>query len=151
MEMQDWVALSAIIAAASFAFSVLTRRKAERDAELRGWQRVVIYSLIEERAPIVFDDLKSRYLKRAQELLSRNVPKRVIQDDSLKRVLLDLQSDGLIVRRENLSYQVQVKLPVEPWALEEYKRIQRANLIKPKLLALTEDRRPASIWLRQKS
>jgi hypothetical protein len=151
MEMQDWVALSAIIAAASFAFSVLTRRKAERDAELRGWQRVVIYSLIEERAPIVFDDLKSSYLKRAQELLSRNVPKRVIQDDSLKRVLLDLQSDGLIVRRENLSYQVQVRLPVEPWALEEYRRIQRASLIKPKLLALTEDRRPASIWLRQKS
>ena len=153
MELQDWVALSAIVAAASFVFAVLSRRKAERDAELRGWQRVVIYSLIEEAAPILFEDLKVRYLKRAQELLSRSAPKKVIQDDSLKRVLLDLQKDGVIVRRENLSYQVQVKLPVEPWALEEFKRMQRASLLKPKLLAMAEGRGagPTSIWVRRKT
>ena len=153
MEMQDWVALSAIVAAASFVFAVLSRRKAERDAELRGWQRVVIYSLIEEAAPILFEDLKVRYLKRAQELLSRSAPKKVIQADSLKRVLLDLQKDGVIVRRENLSYQVQVKLPVEPWALEEFKRMQRARILKPKLLAMAEGRGagPTSIWVRRKT
>jgi hypothetical protein len=150
MELEHWVALSAIIAAASFAFAVLTRRKAERDAEIRGWQRVVIYSLIEEAAPILFAELKSRYLKRANELLSRHMPRRVIKDDSLKRILLDLQKDGVIVRREDLTYQVQMKLPIEPWALEELKRLERAKLIKPKLLAVTEGR-SASIWLRRNS
>jgi hypothetical protein len=153
MELQDWVALSAVVAAASFVYAVLTRRKAERDAELRGWQRVVVYSLIEEAAPILFADLKARYLKRARELLSRHVPQKVIEDDSLKRILLDLQKDGVIVRRENLTYQVQVKLPVEFWALEEFKRMQRASLLKPKLLAMTEARggAPMSIWFKRKS
>jgi hypothetical protein len=152
MEMQHWVALSAIVAAASFAYAVLTRRKAERDAELRAWQRVVIYSLIEEAAPILFEELKSRYLQRAKDLLSRRVPQKVIRDDSLKRILLDLQKDGVIVRDEKLSYQVRVKLPIEASALEEFKRIERAKLIKPRLLAVTDDgsAAPRSVWLRQK-
>ena len=151
METQDWVALSAIVAAASFVFAVLTRRKAERDAELRGWQRVVIYSLLEEQAPLLFEELREKYLKRARELLSRNAPKKVIQDDSLKRVLLDLQKDGVIVRTQNLSYQVQVKLPVDAWALEEFKRMQRARLLKPKLRSMIEGRdgERSSIWVRR--
>ena len=101
----------------------MTRRKTEREAELRDWQRVVIYTLIEEAAPIAFKDLKSRYLRRAQELLSRKVPRKVIQDDSLKRILLDLQKDGVVMRRTDLTYQVQVKFPMDASTVEELKRI----------------------------
>jgi hypothetical protein len=121
--MEAWVALSAVVAALSFVYSVVTRRKVERDTELRNWQRVVIYTLIEEGEPIAFDELKSTYLKRAQELLSHNVPRRVIQDDSLKRILLDLQKDGVVMRRTDLRYQIQVKFPMEPSTVEELKRI----------------------------
>jgi hypothetical protein len=72
MNLQGWaLALSAVVAALSFVYSVLTRHKTEREAELRDWQRVVIYTLIEEAAPIAFIGLKSMYLRRAQELLSR--------------------------------------------------------------------------------
>jgi hypothetical protein len=113
---------------------------------------VVIYSLIEDTAPTLFENLKSMYLQRSRELLSRRVPHQVIRDDSLKRILLDLQKDGVIVRDENLKYQVRVKLPIEASALEEFKRIERAKLLKPRLLAATDEHGPArpSIWLRQK-
>ena len=47
-------------------------------------------------------------------MLSRHVPNMVIQDDSLKRILLDLQSEGVVVRGADLAYQLQVKLPPDP-------------------------------------
>src|SRR5262245_28782777 len=139
MNAQAWIAaISAFIAASAFVFSVLTRRKTERDAELRNWQRVVIYSLIEQASPLSFDDLKSRYLQRAQQLLSDPIPKKEIQDDALRRILLDLQKDGLILRKDDLRYQVQLKIPVEASALEELQRMRREKTLKAKLLALIE-------------
>jgi hypothetical protein len=104
MEAQAWIgAASAVIAASAFVFSVLTRRKADGEAELRNWQRVVIYSLIEQASPILFDDLKSRYLQKAQQMLFHRVPKKEIQDASLRRILLDLQKDGVIIRKDDFS------------------------------------------------
>jgi hypothetical protein len=47
----------------------------------------------------------------------------VIQDDSLKRILLDLQKDGVVMRRTDLTYQVQVKFPMDASTVEELKRI----------------------------
>jgi hypothetical protein len=139
MGAQAWAAAaSAMIAAFAFVFSVLTGFKTQRDAELRSWQRVVIYSLIEQAAPISFEDLKSKYLQKAQQLLSGKVPKKEIQDDALKRILLDLQKDGVIIRRDDCSYQVQVKVPMEAWAYEELKRLLRERTLKPKLLAIVE-------------
>jgi hypothetical protein len=99
---------------------------------------VVIYSLIEQASPLSFDDLKSRYLQRAQQLLSDPIPKKEIQDDSLRRILLDLQKDGLILRRDDLRYQVQLKIPMEASAFEELERMRRERTLKPKLLALIE-------------
>jgi hypothetical protein len=123
VDTQAWVALSAVVAALSFVYSIWIRRKTDRQAELLNWQRVVIYSLIEEAEPISFDDLKSRYLRKAKELLSHKVPAKVIQDDSLKRILLDLQKDGVVMRRTDLSYQIQVKLPMDASTVEDLKRI----------------------------
>ena len=108
------VTASAVVATTSFVYSVVVRRRGERANELRDWQRVVIYTLIEEAASITFDDLKSRYLQKAKAMLSRHVPNRVIQDDSLKRILLDLQSEGVVIRGADLAYQLQVKLPPDP-------------------------------------
>jgi DNA-binding HxlR family transcriptional regulator len=108
------VTASAVVATTSFVYSVVTRRRVERATELRHWQRVVIYTLVEECSPVTFDELKARYLRRAKDMLSRRVPNKVIQDDSLKRILLDLQSEGLVVRRADLAYQLQVKLPPDP-------------------------------------
>jgi hypothetical protein len=105
------VSASAVVATASFVYSVITRRRTQRASELRDWQRVVIYSLIEEASPVRFEELKMRYLQKAKAMLSRRVPNKVIQDDSLKRILLDLQSEGLVVRRADLAYQLQVRLP----------------------------------------
>ena len=108
------VASSAVVAAASFVYSVVTRRRSERGTELRNWQRVVIYTLIEESSPITFEELKARYLTKAKAMLSRHVPNTVIKEDSLRRILLDLQADGLVIRTADLAYQLQTKLPPDP-------------------------------------
>jgi hypothetical protein len=139
MGLQLWIsAVSVIVAASAFVFSIWTKRKADRDVELRNWQRVVIYSLIEETASISFEDLKSKYLQRAQQLLSHKVPKKEIQDDALRRILLDLQKDGVVIRLEDLNYKVQVKVPMEAWALEELKRQQIQRKLKPRVLTIVE-------------
>ena|SRR2546421_6005089 len=110
------VTASAVVATTSFVYSIIVRRRSERENELRNWQRVVIYTLLEEASSITFEELKACYLQKANALLSRHVPNKVIQDDSLKRILLDLQSDGLVIRRTDLAYQVQVKMPPDPRA-----------------------------------
>lgn len=123
MDTQAWVALSAVVGALSFVYTVWSKRKTDGESELLDWQRVVIYSLIEDSAPIDFDDLKSRYKRKAKEMLSGRLPAKVIRDDSLKRILLDLQKDGVVMRRTDLSYQIQVKLPMEASTVEDLKRI----------------------------
>jgi hypothetical protein len=42
---------------------------------------------------------------------------------------------------------VPVKLCVEAWALEEFKRMQRASLLKPRLMAIAEGRGSACLDL----
>jgi hypothetical protein len=139
MRLELWIAaVSALVAASAFVFSVLTKRKADRNRELRNWQRVVIYSLIEDASHISFADLKSTYLQKAQQLLTLRVPRDEIQDDALRRILLDLQKDGVVIRQKDLTYQVQVKVPVEAWALDEFKQMSRQRILKPKILALVE-------------
>ena len=91
-------AASAVIAATAFVFSLWVRWKGERDAELRNWQRVVIYFLIEEskaaRKRASFEDLKSEYL-RSTAVAAMKLPRKEIQDDAFGgRVLLDLQRMG---------------------------------------------------------
>jgi hypothetical protein len=108
------VTSSAVIAATSFVYSVVVRRRAAREIEIRNWQRVVIYTLIEESSPISFQELKARYLEKAKSMLSRQVPNTVIKEDSLRRILLDLQADGLVIRGSDLAYQLQIKLPPDP-------------------------------------
>jgi hypothetical protein len=69
--MQVWVAVfAAVVAAAAFIFSVWTRRASERQAQLQRWQRVVIYSLIDELKTASFKQLKDAYLQKAQQLLT---------------------------------------------------------------------------------
>jgi hypothetical protein len=71
-------------------------------------------------------------------LLAIKLPRKEIQDDALRRVLLDLQKDGLIIRLDDFAYQVQVKVPMEAWALEQFKRMQLEQTLKPKVLAIVE-------------
>jgi hypothetical protein len=67
MSVQTWMpAISAASAALAFVYSVWVRLKTERDSRLRDWQRVVIYTLIQDMPGTSFDDLKAKYLQRAQ-------------------------------------------------------------------------------------
>jgi hypothetical protein len=143
MGVQVWTAVaSAVVAVFTFIFSVRMRYRAERESTLRDWQRVVIYSLIEESVALSFDDLKSRYLQKAGQLLTHNVPKKDIQDDALKRILLDLQKDNLVIRHQDRTYQIQYKVAIEAWAMATMRRIEKQQdsdeRLKPKILSIVE-------------
>src|ERR1700742_3891450 len=139
MSIATWIpAISAASAASAFVYSVWVRLKTERDARLRDWQRVVIYTLIQDMSVTSFDDLKVKYLQRAQQLLTVSVPKKEIQDDALRRILLDLQRDNLIYRGDSSTYQIQYKFPVEAWAFDLLKRSEKVRHLKPKVLAIVE-------------
>jgi hypothetical protein len=130
----NWIpAISAGVAAAAFVFAVWVRLKTEKEARIRDWQRVVIYSLIEEGLVTSFDDLKAKYLQKAQQLLSISVPKKEIQDDALRRILLDLQRDNLVYRRDDSKYQIQYKVPMEAWAFDFLKSTEKVRQLRPKV------------------
>jgi hypothetical protein len=97
-----------------------------------------LLSLIEDGSSISFAALKSTYLQKAQQLLSLRIPKDEIQDDALRRILLDLQKDGVVIRLKDLTYQVQFKVPLEAWAMEEMKQALPQRTLKPKILAIIE-------------
>jgi hypothetical protein len=139
MNVQAWIAaVAVVIAAGGFIFSLFTRHVDQAQVEVRGWQRVAIYALLEEGGPQPFDTLKAAYLQKAQQLLSRKISKKEIQDDSLRRILLDLQKDGVVVRREDRAYEVQVKVALETWAYDEIKHMRLTRVLKPKILRLVE-------------
>jgi hypothetical protein len=139
MNFQAWTAaLSIAIAAAAFTCSMWAKYSDQRQASLRDWQRVVIYSILEEGQSSSFDALQSRYLQKAQQLLSQRIPRKEIQEAALSRILLDLQRDGVVIRMENAEYQVQKKAPIEAWSVELLNEMANERRLKPIILSIIE-------------
>jgi hypothetical protein len=131
--------ISISIAAMAFVFFVWERYKKYRNSTVRDWQRVIIYSIIEQHKEISFEELKSEYLEHAQQFQSFKIPRKEIQDDPLRRILLDLQRDHVVVRNEDLKYQVQIKLAMEAWAYGGIKQIIGEKKLMPKIIKMIEE------------
>jgi hypothetical protein len=105
-----WIAaIAATVATMAFLLSLWIRLTTERELQLRKWQRVVVYSIIQDLRRVSFEELKQRYLQSAQQFLTRSVPKAEIQDDALKLALLELQKENAIVRNSDLKYYLATK------------------------------------------
>ncbi len=139
MELQAWIAAaSLLIATSAFIFSALVRRNIDRNAELRSWQRVVVYSIIEEDGPISFKDIRSKYLQKAQQFLEKSISKIELHDDNLRRILLDIQSEEVIGKKEDGDYTLQYKPIVETWAREFLQDEMLKKKLKPQIIKIVE-------------
>ena len=67
---------------------------AYHDHQLREWQAVVIYSVVEQAGVngLSFAELRGRYLQASQQLAEFEIPKKDISDQALKFAVVDLLS-----------------------------------------------------------
>jgi hypothetical protein len=86
--------LTLIVAAITFIYTIWERNSRERRLEIQDWQKVIVYGLIEEGATI-FDDIKLRYVV-AFQVSDLKVPKKDIQNESLRLVLISMVESRLV-------------------------------------------------------
>jgi hypothetical protein len=132
------VAISALVATATFIVSVVLRRRTEREQEVARWQRVVVYSIVNELRNATFKDIKSRYLENAAQVSTFRLPKEEIQDDALRRILLELMRDDIVVQDSQGSYRISAKPYMEEWAQEALEDMLLERRLKPKILRMVE-------------
>jgi hypothetical protein len=92
-----WVAaaISMVVGASTFVITMIDRARRERRDELLKWQRMVVYSLVQQ-GYTEFDDIKVQYITAAQQITGVDVPKKEIQDAALRLVLLSLLEGKLL-------------------------------------------------------
>ena len=90
-------AFSAVMSFLAVAVAAFQYYQFEQDKKTEDWQKVVVYKyVLEEENPVNFNQIKSNYVANAQQLRSFDLEEESIQDDALRKVLLDLQSSGVI-------------------------------------------------------
>lgn len=94
-------AVAALVALISLAISVSTINSSAQRADVREWQKTVVYEIIGNADPDVgvnFSEIQTFYLNEAQKLIVIDLPKDEIQDISLQRILRELITDESIVK-----------------------------------------------------
>jgi hypothetical protein len=105
------VALTFIVAAVTFIYTVLQKYQRDRRGELLSWQRLAVYQIISLRQePIEFGDIKSKYITEVSQFSDFKIPKKEIQDSAFKLVLMSLLRDRLILVAADNKYRGQ-RLP----------------------------------------
>jgi hypothetical protein len=111
MQLKDFAdlasSLSVVVAALAFVLALIERTTRERKSQLLGWQRVVVYRLVEDGIS-EFEQIKLHYVVAAQQYPDFKIPTRDIQDGALKLVILSLIEARLISRTDEGDYVVNV-------------------------------------------
>jgi hypothetical protein len=85
---------SAMIAVAVSLFGLWASfhdsQKRARAAEIRNWQKVVVYQVISARGPIGADDILSRYLEAEQLYDISQLKNELLRGEALQTILLEL-------------------------------------------------------------
>jgi len=81
-----------------------------RDHELREWQKVVIYKLFRrnELKAQSFNDILSQYRGEAQAVAGIDLKKKELSEDTLRRILIELASSGILSMQPGDSFQLKV-------------------------------------------
>ena len=90
-------AASAVVAATTLAISVAAKTRETQKARVESWQRLVVYQIIRAQDGCNFTHIKTAYLQEAQSLESFSLSKSEIQIDALRKILLSLVVDNLIL------------------------------------------------------
>lgn len=85
----------------------------KREKELREWQKVVIYKIFRqnELTTQTFNALLDKYRSEANAFADIDLKKKEISEDSLRRILLELVSSGILSMELADSFRLKVSKP----------------------------------------
>ncbi|EGQ8062133.1 hypothetical protein Q9881_004600 [Vibrio parahaemolyticus] len=96
--------LSAIISALVFVFSLYKYWSDSNQEKVSDWQKVAVYEYVLKSKGADFSQIKIGYITEAQQISSFEIPRTQIQDDSLRKVLIELQASKLIFLKNDGKY-----------------------------------------------
>jgi hypothetical protein len=132
-----------LIAGVALLFSLYTTFGNQRIGRIRDWQRVAVHGAIEDligrgEGPASIDRIQAEYLRQAQQLSQWRLPRREIQTHQLKRILLDLQRDGVITRDKDQRYHLQVISALDAYTADSVMSLIRQRDLRLKILRLVD-------------
>lgn len=113
------ISLSALVALMTFLFSQWERYKKEKSEELREWQSVLVFRILDKHGDLTFDEIKGVYLQFVQQNYSINIPAKEIQDDALLRVIIGLLEERKVHYSEDGTYGIDLARPDEREAINK--------------------------------
>jgi hypothetical protein len=101
-------AVSALVALISLVVTLVAMKRDADSANLREWQEVAVFQVIEKagKSGISFDKLRDAYLNDAQVHEDFNISKKDLQVPALKRVLLGLLAKKVAIIDASGNYAV---------------------------------------------
>lgn len=135
-------AISALIAALALTISLWNYWEDVKQSKIEKWQEVAVYEFILNNKLSTFQDIKVGYVTEAQQITTFTLPKDEIQDDSLRRIILKLQSTNLIRLRDTGYYEVVLSVyqPSPQEMIDIFKKQQHIKdlypLVKTKVIDL---------------
>jgi len=85
----------------------------KREKELREWQKVVVYKIFRQNELVTqsFNALLDKYRSEANAFVDIDLKKKEISEDSLRRILLELVSSGILSMELSDSFRLKVSKP----------------------------------------
>jgi hypothetical protein len=89
--------VSSVVAIATLAYQMASKRAEDTDKEINNWQRTAIYDVLDNKRALDFDGLYNEYLKEiANENYRTHIPSRQYSKQELRKIILSLRADGII-------------------------------------------------------
>lgn len=97
-KVSHWAAaISAVVACVAFVVSIIKYWDDVNKEKVEDWQKVAVYEYILDKGNSHFRDIKVGYITEAQQIDAFSIPTHEIQDESLRKILMDLQANNLII------------------------------------------------------
>jgi hypothetical protein len=133
---------TAVIAGLALALSLWATFGDHRLSRTREWQRVVVYTVVEERSlsghPAALTEIQLHYLQRAQQILNVRLSRKELQEAALRRILLDLQADGLVEQGVDGRYRLPGRSALDAHTADQLNSLLRERQIRPRVLKILE-------------
>jgi cytochrome P450 len=104
------VSLSAIVAASTLVFAVMSRWREARNARVLEWQRGVVHSIFqkEESQPLSFNRIIQLYRSEASAFSTHKLKPDELSADALRKILIGLVSSRVLDQRGGDNYALHI-------------------------------------------
>lgn len=103
-----FVIVAGMVAAGTFVFSLLSDFKRTNEADIRIWQKAIMFKIVADVAPepAEFSDIKQKYVTEATANQQLDVPREELDDNVMRRILLELIADDALRLTDRGSYAI---------------------------------------------